>query len=508
MTIEPNVIYRIDGFTINAHFRQVVSSQQTLSVRPKTFSLLLAFLENPQQVLTKEFLLQKIWDDVAVEEQVLVQSIRELRQLFAPLDVIQTHPRKGYAWVAPVEKLPPPIEPVVQSQSQSQSRSQSKSVHWLARMPGVAILGSVVLLCVLGVFALKYLAAAQPDKKNIITVLPVENRTEGTSLSWVRLGLMDQLIQSLQLSPGVQVFDVPYVLHLLDVSRVDVNNRVQLANRIFEVSGSSLVVDLELSGSVNDYRLRYRLFTRTDQTSGVLIDSQLDKVVESLAAIVATKAGAQLDLSRVNAEFNSSLVGEAWEKWNLGQTAAAMALLNTAVTIEPENYLAAQLLIESTQLQQSWQQAKDHTRKIIAVGEPRRYSRIYVFYYLLARAEFALGEVEQARHSLFTAQQFAEQAYDSLYQAYIATLEGEIAQQVEDLETAEKFYQAAMGHHKTIACPIGVSLVGLKLMEVYKQQGRDDLFTEQQQQLTELVEKHKLPIDVLLEAPDKKLVEN
>lgn len=506
MTIEPNVIYRIDGFTINAHFRQVVSSQQTLSVRPKTFSLLLAFLENPQQVLSKEFLLQKIWDDVAVEEQVLVQSIRELRQLFAPLDVIQTHPRKGYAWVAPVEKLPRPIEPIVQSQSQS--RYQSKSVHWLARMPRVAILGSVVLLCVLGVFALKYLAAAQPDKKNIITVLPIENRTEGANLSWVRLGLMDQLIQSLQLSPGVQVFDVPYVLHLLDVSRVDVNNRVQLANRIFEVSGSSLVVDLELSGSVNDYRLRYRLFSRTDQTSGVLIDNQLDKVVASLAAIVATKAGAQLDLSRVNAEFNSSLVGEAWEKWNLGQTDAAMALLNTAVTIEPENYLAAQLLIESEQFQQSWQQAKDHTRKIIAVAEPRRYSRIYVFYYLLARAELALGEIEHARHSLFTAQQFAEQAYDSLYQAYIATLEGEIAQQVEDLETAEKFYQAAMGHHKTIACPIGVSLVGLKLMEVYKQQGRDDLFTEQQQQLTELVEKHKLPIDVLLEAPDKKLVEN
>ena len=118
MTIEPNGVYRIDGFTVDVSRRQILTPQQTLvpqqtlKVRPKTFSLLLQFLENPHQVLAKELLLSQIWDDVKVEEQVLVQSIRELRQLFSPLDVIQTHPRKGYAWIAPVEKIHQPSDAI------------------------------------------------------------------------------------------------------------------------------------------------------------------------------------------------------------------------------------------------------------------------------------------------------------------------------------------------------------------------------------------------------------
>ncbi|OUS18629.1 hypothetical protein A9Q97_00715, partial [Rhodospirillales bacterium 47_12_T64] len=48
--------------------------------------------------------LSTVWDDVTVGEQVLFQTIRELRNLFSGLDVIKTHPRKGYAWVINVEK--------------------------------------------------------------------------------------------------------------------------------------------------------------------------------------------------------------------------------------------------------------------------------------------------------------------------------------------------------------------------------------------------------------------
>ncbi len=486
VTIEHNIVYRLEGFTVNVTQRQIITPQQTLNVRPKTFSLLLQFLENPLQVLSKDLLLNKIWDDVTVEEQVLVQSIRELRQLFAPLDIIQTHPRKGYAWVIPVEKL----------HQLPESISTSQSVRARIKLPNTVIAVGVALLCALGIFALKQYAATEPAGKNIITVLPIENRTDGSSLSWVRLGMMDQLIQSLQLSSNVQVFDVPYVLHLLEVSGVDGNNRVQLANRIFEISGSSLVVDLELAGSVNDYRLLYRLFTPTDQTSGVIMESHLDKVVENLANIIATKTDARLDLSHLSAEFNSSLVAEAWAKWNQGQFDAAIALLNTAVTIEPDNFLAYQLLIESVQYQHDWPQAINKAKKIIAVAEQRQYSKTYVFYYLLARAELAQGDIEQVRHHLFIAQELAEEAFDSLYQAYIATLWGDVALKTGDLHAAEISYQRALGHHQAIACPIGVSLVRLKLIELYTSQKRNDLLSAQWHQLKTLIEKHKLPIEL------------
>lgn len=484
MTIELNIVYRIKDVSVHVDLRQIVTPQKTINVRPKTFSLLLQFLENPLQVLSKDHLLNQIWDDVTVEEQVLVQSIRELRQLFSPMEVIQTHPRKGYAWIVPVEKLDftdeslPAVNPLV--------------VRTKKSIP--IMLFALLALIALGILVFKNHLVPEPAAKNIITVLPVANRTEGSNLLWVRLGMMDQLIQSLQLSPKVQVFDVSYVLHLLEVSGVDISDRVQLANRIFEISGSSLVVDLELSGSVNDYRLLYRLFTPTDQTSGVIMEGQLDKVVENLAKLIAAKTDARLDLSHLNAEFNSSLVAEALEKGNQGQADAALALLKTAVTIEPNNFLAYQLLIESTQYQQDWPQAISDGKKIIAVAEQHHYAKTYVFYYLLAKAELAQGDIEQARNHLLIAQELAEAAFDSLYQAYIASVWGDTALKAGDLQAAEISYQRALGHHQAIACPIGVSLVRLKLIELYAAQKRNDLVIGQWTQVKELIETHKLPI--------------
>lgn len=489
VTIEPNTVYCIDGFTVNITHRQILTPQQTLKVRPKTFSLLLLFLENPHQVLTKELLLTQIWDDVKVEEQVLVQSIRELRQLFSPLEVIQTHPRKGYAWIAPVEKVSPPLEtiPAVAATTPSASNRTKRPIVFAAF--------ALVILLGLGVLAIKYFSEPEAPAKNIITVLPVDNRTEGSSLVWARLGMMDQLIQALQFSSGVQVFDVPYVLNLLDVSGVDANDRVQLANRIFEISGSSLVVDLQLSGSVNDYRLLYRLYTPRDQSSGVIIEHQLDKLVEGLARIIATKTDAQLDLSHLHAEFNSSLLAEAVEQWNQQQPESALSLLQTAVTIEPANFLAHQLLIEYELAQQQWPQAVANAQRILGSAE-QHYDKEYVFYYLLAKAEFAQGNLEQAQRDLTRAQQLAEQAFDSLYQAYAATLQGDMELTAGNADAAETAYQRALHHHQAIACPIGVSVVRLKLIELYSAQQRNELAVEQWQQLKILIAKHKLPISL------------
>lgn len=490
MTIETNIVYRIKGFSVHASLRQVTTGQQTISVRPKTFALLLAFLENPLQILSKDLLLAKIWDDVTVEEQVLVQSIRELRQLFSPLEIIQTHPRKGYAWVVPVEKLHLTDKPAATTPS---------AVRLPKNTPVILLM--LIVLVALGTGVFKHYVAPEPTAKNIITVLPVDNRTEGSTSLWVRLGMMDQLIQSLQFSAGVQVFDVPYVLHLLEVSGVDAHQRVQLANRIFEISGSSLVVDLTLSGSVNDYRLLYRLYTPEDQSSGVIIDGQLDNLIARMATVIAHKTDARLDLSHLENEFNSSLLAEAVEKWSQGQVDAAIALLQSVIALEPESFLAYQLLIEYESHLGNWLQAAVNAKKIISVAERGKYSKVYVFYYWLAKAEFAQGNIEQARHYLSVAQQLAAQAFDSLYQAYIASLSGDLALKVGDEKLAEGSYGLALAHQQAIACPIGEGLARLKLIELYTIQQKDALLLEQNHLLETLIEKHKLPLE--LPAPSK-----
>jgi transcriptional activator of cad operon len=68
MTAADNPVYRVGSFKVNVIQRQVVTPAQTINVRPKTFSLLLVFLQNPFLVLQKEFLLNQVWDDVCVED--------------------------------------------------------------------------------------------------------------------------------------------------------------------------------------------------------------------------------------------------------------------------------------------------------------------------------------------------------------------------------------------------------------------------------------------------------
>ena len=93
---------QIDRFRLDVNSRTLSSASESHAIRPKTLALLLFMIERQGQIVSKEQLLSHIWDDVTVNEGVIFQSIREIRQMFAELIVIQNHPRKGYQWVAEV----------------------------------------------------------------------------------------------------------------------------------------------------------------------------------------------------------------------------------------------------------------------------------------------------------------------------------------------------------------------------------------------------------------------
>src|SRR4029450_2739810 len=72
--------------------------------RPKTFSVLVHLAEHPGELVTKQALLDAVWGNVAVTEDVVRLSIGELRAVLgdarsAPR-FIETVPRRGYRFVA------------------------------------------------------------------------------------------------------------------------------------------------------------------------------------------------------------------------------------------------------------------------------------------------------------------------------------------------------------------------------------------------------------------------
>jgi DNA-binding winged helix-turn-helix (wHTH) protein len=69
---------------INSFARTVTGPDEVeLKVRAKTFDLLLLLISRPGEVLSKQQILAECWQNVVVDDAVVVQSIKELRKLLA-----------------------------------------------------------------------------------------------------------------------------------------------------------------------------------------------------------------------------------------------------------------------------------------------------------------------------------------------------------------------------------------------------------------------------------------
>lgn len=100
------VSYRFADFLLNAQDKQLLRSGNPVPLKPKAFQTLLLLIENRGHLLAKEDFLQRLWPNTFVEEVVLAQNISQLRKALATdsdQTFIETVPRLGYRFVAPVE---------------------------------------------------------------------------------------------------------------------------------------------------------------------------------------------------------------------------------------------------------------------------------------------------------------------------------------------------------------------------------------------------------------------
>ncbi len=96
-------IYQFDAFAFKTQNLMLTKGEEDLGIRPKAALLLLALLEHPKQLLSKEVLLHSVWQDCHVSDAVLFQTMAELRR------ILGTHSRdckfirnlkgQGYLWI-------------------------------------------------------------------------------------------------------------------------------------------------------------------------------------------------------------------------------------------------------------------------------------------------------------------------------------------------------------------------------------------------------------------------
>jgi DNA-binding winged helix-turn-helix (wHTH) protein len=99
-------IYRFGRFTLDATAKVLLRDGEPVRLSRKAAETLLALVEHPGQVLTKDELIEAIWQGRVVDEANLIQNIAVVRRTLAlspgQPGYIETFPGRGYRMLGPI----------------------------------------------------------------------------------------------------------------------------------------------------------------------------------------------------------------------------------------------------------------------------------------------------------------------------------------------------------------------------------------------------------------------
>ena len=105
--------YKFKQFQFDCELQILTENGNIVALNEKAAQLVSLFVQEPDKIHTKSEILESVWTDKYVSEQVVFQNISQLRALFGS-DVIKTFTKKGYKWQLP-------LEPVVEEPTHSKS---------------------------------------------------------------------------------------------------------------------------------------------------------------------------------------------------------------------------------------------------------------------------------------------------------------------------------------------------------------------------------------------------
>ena len=108
--------FRVGSWLVQPSLNSISQNGTSDRVERKVMEVLVCLAERPGDVVPKEKLLQTVWPDTFVSDDVLKRSVSELRRVFGDdaheSRVIETIPKRGYRFIAPAPRTADPIRPV------------------------------------------------------------------------------------------------------------------------------------------------------------------------------------------------------------------------------------------------------------------------------------------------------------------------------------------------------------------------------------------------------------
>src|SRR5882672_1419006 len=140
-------VYEFDRFRLDPHEGVLLSEGRRVRLEPKDLEILLVLVENHGHTVGKEELFEKVWPGTFVEEGNLARHISVLRQVLGQgqsgPQYIETVPKRGYRFVAPVRQVD--FSPTEVQQKETAPAGPQPILRPVA-LRGVAFASVVVLL--------------------------------------------------------------------------------------------------------------------------------------------------------------------------------------------------------------------------------------------------------------------------------------------------------------------------------------------------------------------------
>jgi TolB-like protein/DNA-binding winged helix-turn-helix (wHTH) protein/Tfp pilus assembly protein PilF len=234
--------FRIAAWLVQPRLNTVSNNGSTVRLEPKVMEVLVCLAQHAGEPVSKEELLQTVWSNTFVTDDVLKRSISELRRVFEDevrdSRIIQTIPKRGYRLLVPVEPvnggqsaLPEPPGP--------ESLKAGRNWRTLALISG----GTALLFILLGafyIFSRKGLFGKSSDPQiRSIAVLPLQNLSGDPSQEYLSDGMTDALITDLAQIGSLRV-----------ISRTSSMQYKQTTKSLPEI-GRELSVDGIVEGSIH-----------------------------------------------------------------------------------------------------------------------------------------------------------------------------------------------------------------------------------------------------------------
>ena len=352
---------RFATFEVDAGSRELFKQGRKVKLQEQPFELLLALLERPGEVLTREELEQRIWpDDTVVDfDRGINRAINRVRDALGDCAenprFVETLPRRGYRFIAPVQELDlADAELAPSGEGEGATREPPAGPTSGAR----AFAGKRVLLAAAGAMALAAalfwnpgnwrdrLTGASPGYQvRSIAVLPFANLSNDPAQEYFTDGITDELITDLASLDGVRV-----------ISRTSVMSYKGKRQPLPAIA-SALGVDAVVEGSVVRANQRVRitaqlLLARKDRhlwaasferDLGDILSVQRDiaaAIARQIRAHVLSVAGSRRT-AIAPAAYDDYLQGRFfWNRRSVPDTLTAIRYFERAIGIDPNAAVA------------------------------------------------------------------------------------------------------------------------------------------------------------------------